>query len=78
MTAKRTVYCFVRYAAGGERSWHSIYPATLEAIQALDGVPLTDTAIEVDEALIDPDGRYFGPANCAHPYHPPAREAPPR
>ena len=48
---------------------HSPRAATIETIERLDGVPLRESALEVDEAEVDAHGYLRGPAHCEHPSH---------
>lgn len=48
---------------------HSPRAATMEAIEKVDGVPLKESAIEVDEHDVDAHGYLRGPAHCDHPSH---------
>lgn len=73
--ATKTVYCFTRNSVNPDRQSHSLFPATIEAIQQLGGTPVGETALEVDEADVA-DGRYFGAPNCNHKVHiPPCTSA---
>ncbi len=62
------VYCFTRETGFEQHGWHSLYPATLEAIERLGGEPIFDTAVEVDESALV-EGRFFGAPHCAHRFH---------
>ncbi len=64
-----TVFCFHRSIDDGGTEWHCLYPATREAIERIGGSVLEETAIEVDDRLLDPSGRYFGAPNCDHFFH---------
>lgn len=64
-----TVFCFHRSTNDGGTEWHCLYPAIREAIERLGGSVLEETALEVDDDLLDASGRYFGPPNCNHFFH---------
>jgi hypothetical protein len=65
----RKVYCFYTYDCGSGRMVHSPRAATIETIEKLDGVPVKESAIEVDEQDVDAHGYLRGPAHCEHPFH---------
>lgn len=65
----RTVYCFDFYPPGSGELVHSPRAATLDRIERMDGIPLTDTGLEVDEDEVDANGFFIGKANCTHPAH---------
>ena len=58
MQAKVTVYHFKTYDSETEQSDTSKSRATLTAILRAMGTPLPETALEVDEDDLDPDGFY--------------------
>ena len=55
---KATVYCFRKFDINKGENVTSKYMATLEAIKGFEGVPLTETAKEVDVSELDDNGRY--------------------
>ena len=65
----RTVYCFDFYEPATGRLVHSPRAATIDRIERMDGVPLRDTGLEVDEDEVDANGFLLGKANCNHPSH---------
>jgi hypothetical protein len=65
----KTVYCFYYYEPGDGRLVHAPRAATIEAIERLDGVPLRETGLEVDDGDVDEAGYYGRPANCTHHSH---------
>jgi hypothetical protein len=65
----RTVYCFQFYDPGSGKLVHSPRAATMERIERMDGVPMKETAIEVDMAMVDANGFLLGAHNCAHSAH---------
>lgn len=65
----KTVYCFYTYDCGSGRMVHSARAAILDTIERLDGVPLKETALEVDEENVDRHGFLNGPAHCDHKSH---------
>ena len=67
--ATATVYCFYTYRYPGDERFHWPRAATLKTIESLDGVPLKDTALEIDPDKLDAGGFLNGPANCAHVSH---------
>jgi len=65
----RTVYCFYMYQPGSGALVHSPRAATLDGIERMDGVPLKETGLEVDEDEVDVNGFFLGQANCSHAIH---------
>ena len=63
-----TVYCFDFYDADG-RLVHSQRAATLDCIERMDGMPIKETALQVDASQVDANGFLLGRANCDHGSH---------
>ena len=63
-----TVYCFYtsRHTDG---PFHWPRAATLKTIESLGGVPLKETALEVDVNELDAGGFLNRPAHCDHVSH---------
>jgi hypothetical protein len=55
---KVTVYCFTGYHINTDQTINSKHMATLEAIKKSSGVPLMETAKEVDASELDGNGFY--------------------
>ncbi|HXF79900.1 MAG TPA: hypothetical protein VN598_13610 [Usitatibacter sp.] len=68
-TGTRKVYCFYTYDCGSGRMVHSPRAATMDTIEKLDGVPLKESVLEVDERDVDSCGYLRGPGHCDHPSH---------
>ena len=67
--ATRTVYCFDFYPLGSEQPVHSPRAATIDRIDRMDGVPIEETALEVDAPMVDANGFLLGPHTCSHVVH---------
>jgi len=69
LMATCTVYCFDFYLPGSGELVHSPRAATIQRIERMDGVPLKETALEVDISMIDANGFLLGAHSCGHAAH---------
>lgn len=72
----RTVFCFYYYDRRTRARIHSPFAATIDTIEKLDGVPLKESALEVDESDVDSHGFLRGPPHCGDRAHGPRRLPP--
>ena len=76
MTTK-TVYCFYFYDPTSKKPVHSPRAATIQRIEQMDGVPIRETGLEVEDSQVDSLGFLIGPHNCNNAAHVGGMQRPP-